>query len=87
MKESGQVPPDPDANFELFDRVVNVRTLGVAPYGLKGTIVGIHKGLLCLSFARLQLIRFLEMKSSVFTCLFHPVLYLLSKMLGLFNTK
>ena len=40
----GQIPPDPDAVFELFDRVVNVRTLGVAPYGLKGTIVGIHKG-------------------------------------------
>ena len=44
MKHMGQIPPDPDAVFELFDRVVNVRTLGVAPYGLKGTIVGIHKG-------------------------------------------
>ncbi|CAB4003897.1 5 -3 exoribonuclease 1, partial [Paramuricea clavata] len=44
MKQLGQVPPDPDADFELFDRVVNVRTLGVAPYALKGTIVGIHQG-------------------------------------------
>jgi hypothetical protein len=44
MKHLGQVPPDPEADFELFDRVVNVRTLGVAPYGLKGTIVGIHQG-------------------------------------------
>ena len=44
MKHQGQVPADPEADFELFDRVVNVRTLGVAPYGLKGTIVGIHQG-------------------------------------------
>ena len=48
MKQLGQVPPDPDADFELFDRVVNVRTLGVAPYALKGTIVGIHQGTLGL---------------------------------------
>ena len=46
MQQLGQVSPDPDADFELFDRVVNVRTLGVAPYGLKGTIVGVHPGLL-----------------------------------------
>ena len=46
MKQLGQVAPDPAADFELFDRVVNVRTLGVAPYGLKGTIVGIHQGLM-----------------------------------------
>ncbi|XP_046850575.1 5'-3' exoribonuclease 1-like isoform X2 [Xenia sp. Carnegie-2017] len=44
MKFFGKVSPDPKADFQLFDRVVNVRTLGVAPFALKGTIVGIHKG-------------------------------------------
>ena len=54
MKHMGQVPPDPAADFELFDRVVNVRTLGVAPYGLKGTIVGIHQGGFDVLRAKLQ---------------------------------
>ncbi len=52
MKHLGQVPPDPEAEFELFDRVANVRTLGVAPYGLKGTIVGIHQGSHCRLFCK-----------------------------------
>lgn len=56
MKQLGQAAPDPEADFELFDRVVNVRTLGVAPYGLKGTIVGIHPGAWIFSSLFLSLI-------------------------------
>jgi len=33
--------PDPDAKFELFDRVVNVRHGYTVPFGLRGTIIGV----------------------------------------------
>ena len=32
--------PDPDTNFQLFDRVVNVRQGFSVPLGLKGTVTG-----------------------------------------------
>ncbi|KAG7457013.1 hypothetical protein MATL_G00241860 [Megalops atlanticus] len=35
------VVPDPDAEYRLFDRVVNVRESFSVPLGLRGTIVGI----------------------------------------------
>ncbi len=36
--------PDPAANYELFDRVVNVSTSSAVPFGLRGTIIGILGG-------------------------------------------
>jgi len=33
--------PDPSADFQLFDRVVNVRLGFTVPYSLKGTVVGV----------------------------------------------
>lgn len=40
----GAVLPDNDAKFELFDRVVNVKLNVAVPFGLRGTIIGIHEG-------------------------------------------
>lgn len=40
----GAVLPDKDATFELFDRVVNVKLNVAVPFGLRGTIIGIHEG-------------------------------------------
>ncbi|XP_063223399.1 5'-3' exoribonuclease 1 isoform X2 [Bacillus rossius redtenbacheri] len=37
----GTVPPDPNANHRLFDRIVNVRDNHTIPLGYKGTITGI----------------------------------------------
>lgn len=39
----GAVLPDKDATFELFDRVVNVKLNVAVPFGLRGTIIGIHE--------------------------------------------
>ncbi|KAK3105106.1 hypothetical protein FSP39_017370 [Pinctada imbricata] len=41
--QGGQVP-DLSAKYYLFDRVVNVRNGYSVPFGLRGTVVGIHKG-------------------------------------------
>lgn len=41
----GVVLPDSDATFELFDRVVNVKLNAAVPFGLRGTITGIHQGI------------------------------------------
>ena len=69
MKQLGQVAPDPEVDFELFDRVVNVRTLGVAPYGLKGTVVGIHQGLLLIGIKHNECYDWIALHSkSVFPC-------------------
>nr|XP_032816417.1 5'-3' exoribonuclease 1 isoform X2 [Petromyzon marinus] len=38
----GYVIPDPQAKFQLFDRVVNVRESFSVPLGLRGTLIGIH---------------------------------------------
>lgn len=47
----GAVLPDNDATFELFDRVVNVKLNAAVPFGLRGTIVGIHQGICtCINF-------------------------------------
>lgn len=40
----GGVVPDPTVQYEMFDRVVNVRTGYSVPFGLQGTVVGIQKG-------------------------------------------
>ncbi|KAL5015240.1 hypothetical protein ScPMuIL_009510 [Solemya velum] len=36
--------PDASATYQLFDRVVNVRHGFAVPFGLRGTVVGIHPG-------------------------------------------
>lgn len=38
----GHTPPDPDATYELCDRIVNVREGHSVPLGAKGTIIGIR---------------------------------------------
>ncbi|XP_032782787.2 5'-3' exoribonuclease 1 isoform X1 [Daphnia magna] len=38
---SGSTPPDPSANYQLLDRVVNVRQGYSVPLGLRGTVIGI----------------------------------------------
>ena len=40
----GDILPDSDASFELFDRVVNVKMNAAVPFGLRGTVTGIHRG-------------------------------------------
>ncbi|XP_067051785.1 5'-3' exoribonuclease 1-like isoform X1 [Acropora muricata] len=40
----GSVLPDSDAIFELFDRVINVKLNLAVPFGLRGTVIGIHQG-------------------------------------------
>ena len=42
MGQGGQIP-DQSAQFYLFDRVVNVRHGYSVPFGLRGTVVGLHK--------------------------------------------
>ncbi|GLG99705.1 5'-3' exoribonuclease 1 [Gryllus bimaculatus] len=39
----GSLPPDADASYLLFDRVMNIRESYTVPLGWKGTIIGIHK--------------------------------------------
>lgn len=36
--------PDPDVEYKLFDRVVNVREGFSVPLGLRGTVIGIKGG-------------------------------------------
>ena len=38
---TGSTPPDPSANYQLLDRVVNIRQGYSVPIGLRGTVVGI----------------------------------------------
>ena len=42
-----KVCPDRNAYYNLFDRVVCVRDSGAVPLALKGTIIGVHGGLVC----------------------------------------
>ena len=44
MEQHQGVVPDPDAEFQLFDRVVNIRDSFTVPLGLRGTVVGIQGG-------------------------------------------
>ncbi|XP_074599461.1 5'-3' exoribonuclease pacman [Brevipalpus obovatus] len=39
----GQCPPDPQASYKLFDRVVNVKEGLHVPLGAKGVVIGINK--------------------------------------------
>ncbi|XP_071053139.1 5'-3' exoribonuclease 1 isoform X2 [Onthophagus taurus] len=38
----GNVPPDQNTKFQLYDRVVNVRESYTVPFGLEGTIIAVH---------------------------------------------
>lgn len=40
----GGVLPDPTVQFEIFDRIVNIKSGYSVPFGLRGTVVGIQKG-------------------------------------------
>lgn len=44
LEQQHGVVPDRDAEFRLFDRVVNVRENFSVPVGLRGTIIGIKGG-------------------------------------------
>ena len=46
----GKLWPDPDTDFLLFDRVVNVDKGITVPLGLRGTVVGIYEGKWSLNF-------------------------------------
>lgn len=39
----GHIAPDSRAEFQLYDRVINVRDGYSVPLGIKGTLVGIHE--------------------------------------------
>lgn len=41
MDHQGNLIPDPEADYNLFDRVINVSTTNAVPFGLRGTITGI----------------------------------------------
>ncbi|XP_030607543.1 5'-3' exoribonuclease 1 isoform X2 [Archocentrus centrarchus] len=41
LEQQQGVVPDPDAEYRLFDRVINIRESFTVPLGLKGTITGI----------------------------------------------
>ncbi|KAG7262043.1 hypothetical protein CRUP_015991 [Coryphaenoides rupestris] len=42
LEQQQGVVPDPDAEYQLFDRVVNIRDGFTVPLGLRGTLVGIQ---------------------------------------------
>lgn len=44
LEQQKGVVPDRDAEYRLFDRVVNVRENFSVPVGLRGTIIGIKGG-------------------------------------------
>ncbi|XP_002730377.1 5'-3' exoribonuclease 1-like [Saccoglossus kowalevskii] len=41
VDQQGHLIPDPDADYELFDRVINVRDGFTVPLGLRGVVTGI----------------------------------------------
>ncbi|XP_061652278.1 5'-3' exoribonuclease 1 isoform X1 [Phyllopteryx taeniolatus] len=41
LEQQQGVVPDPDAEYRLFDRIINVRESFTVPLGLRGTIIGI----------------------------------------------
>lgn len=43
IPNESSIVPDQTVTFMLFDRVVSVRQGYTVPFGLRGTIVGIHK--------------------------------------------
>lgn len=44
MEQQQGVIPDPDAEYRLFDRVINTREGFTVPLGLRGTVIGIKGG-------------------------------------------
>ncbi|XP_033113698.1 5'-3' exoribonuclease 1-like [Anneissia japonica] len=44
MQKMGNLIPDPNGTYELFDRVINVRQGYTVPLGMRGTVVGIQPG-------------------------------------------
>lgn len=44
LEQQQGVVPDPDAEYRLFDRVINIRESFTVPLGLRGTIIGIKGG-------------------------------------------
>ena len=50
LEQQHGVIPDRDAEFRLFDRVVNVRENFSVPVGLRGTIIGIKGGKTSFAF-------------------------------------
>ena len=44
MHHQGNLIPDLQADYQLFDRVVNVSANNAVPFGLRGTITGILGG-------------------------------------------
>ena len=53
LDHMGNLIPDPEADYQLFDRVVNVRDGFTVPLGMKGIVIGVqqskwHRFQLCL---------------------------------------
>ena len=46
LDHQGNLIPDPEADYFLFDRVINVSTTNAVPFGLRGTVIGIYGGTL-----------------------------------------
>lgn len=44
LEQQQGVVPDQEAEYHLFDRVVNIRESFTVPLGLRGTIIGIKGG-------------------------------------------
>lgn len=44
LDHQGNLIPDPEADYYLFDRVINVSTTNAVPFGLRGTVIGIYGG-------------------------------------------
>lgn len=47
LEQQQGVLADPDAQYRLFDRVVNIRESFTVPMGLRGTVIGIKGGESC----------------------------------------
>ena len=45
VQQFGKLAPDPNTEFLLLDRVVNVQNGITVPLGLRGTVIGLHEGL------------------------------------------
>jgi 5'-3' exoribonuclease 1 len=45
LDHQGNLIPDPDADYYLFDRIINVSTTNAVPFGLRGTVIGIYGGM------------------------------------------
>lgn len=41
--QTGTLLPDPEAKYQIFDRVVNVRAGHTVPVGMRGTVISLQK--------------------------------------------